>query len=128
MPCGMYGALTEAGCGVMGVTVVGGSGVGTQGGATSLEFNLGATNGNGTSMGITLCEHRGASEGERTGVGTGCCGIRVWSAVPCCTVLLNCEEFCDNRGAFCLVRDGSAAEKISESWRSACPMHLVTVR
>jgi hypothetical protein len=34
MSCGMYGALTEAGCGVMGMTVVGGSGVGTLGGAT----------------------------------------------------------------------------------------------
>jgi hypothetical protein len=54
----MYGALTEAGCGVMGMTLVGGSGVGTLGGATSLEFNLGVTLGDGTWMGITLCERR----------------------------------------------------------------------
>jgi hypothetical protein len=99
----MYGALTEAGCGVMGMTVGGGSGVGTLGGATSLEFNLGVTLGDGTWMGITLCERRGASEGERTGVGTGCCGIRVWSAGPCLTVLLNCEEFWSNGVACGLV-------------------------
>jgi hypothetical protein len=52
----------------MGMTVVGGSGVGPLGGATSLEFNLGVTLGDGTWMGITLCERRGSSEGERTGV------------------------------------------------------------
>jgi hypothetical protein len=40
MPCGMYSALPEAGCGVMGMTVVGGSGVCTIVGATSLECNL----------------------------------------------------------------------------------------
>jgi hypothetical protein len=68
----MYGALTVAGCGVMGMTVVGASGVGTLGGATSLDFNIGATLGDGTLMGITLCERQVASEGERTGVGTGC--------------------------------------------------------
>jgi hypothetical protein len=68
MPCGMYGALTEAGCGVMGMTVVGGSGVCTLVGDTSLDCNLGVTLGDGTWMGITLCERRGASEGERTGV------------------------------------------------------------
>jgi hypothetical protein len=68
MPCGMYGALTESGCGVMGMTVVGGSGVCTLVGATSLECNLGVTLGDGTWTGITLCERRGASEGERTGV------------------------------------------------------------
>jgi hypothetical protein len=50
----MYGALTEAGCGIMGMTVVGGSGVCTLGGATSLECNLGVTLGDGTWMGITL--------------------------------------------------------------------------
>jgi hypothetical protein len=54
MPCGIYGALTEAGYGVMGMTVVGGSGMGTLGGATSLEFNLGVTLGYGTWMEITL--------------------------------------------------------------------------
>jgi Asp/Glu/hydantoin racemase len=68
MPCGMYGALTEAGCGVMGVTVVGCSGMCTLVGATSLECNLGVTLADGTWMGITLCERRGESEGERTGV------------------------------------------------------------
>jgi hypothetical protein len=54
MPCGIYGVLTESGCGVMGITVVGGSGVDTLGGAKSLEFNLGVTLGDGTWMGITL--------------------------------------------------------------------------
>jgi hypothetical protein len=54
MPCGIYGALTEAGCGVTGMTVVGGSSVGTLGGATSLEFNIGFALGGGTWMGITL--------------------------------------------------------------------------
>jgi hypothetical protein len=44
----MYGALTEAGCGVIWMTVVGGSVVGTLGGATSLEFNVGVTLGDGT--------------------------------------------------------------------------------
>jgi hypothetical protein len=58
MPCGMYGALTEAGCGVMGMTVAGGSGVCTLVGATSLECNLGVTLGDGTWKGITLCERR----------------------------------------------------------------------
>jgi hypothetical protein len=64
----MYGALTEAGCGVMGMTVVGGSGVCTIVCATSLECNLGVTLGDGTWTGITLYDHRGASEAERTGV------------------------------------------------------------
>jgi hypothetical protein len=58
----MYGALTEAGCGVMGITVVDGSGMGTLGGATSQELNLAVTLGDGNWMGITLCERRGASE------------------------------------------------------------------
>jgi hypothetical protein len=51
--------------------------------------------------------------------GGGCRGILLGLGVPCCTVLLNCEEFCDDGGACCEVPDGSAAEKISESWRSA---------
>jgi hypothetical protein len=68
MPCSMYGALTEAGCGVMGMPVVVCSGVCTLVGATSLLCNLGVTLRDGTSMGLTLCERRGASEGERTGV------------------------------------------------------------
>jgi hypothetical protein len=51
--------------------------------------------------------------------GIGCRGIHVGLAAPCCTVLVNCEEFCDNAGACCEVPDGSAAEKISESWCSA---------
>jgi hypothetical protein len=56
MPCGMYGALTDAGYGVMGMTVVGGSGVCTLVGATSLECNIGVTLGYGTWMGLILCE------------------------------------------------------------------------
>jgi hypothetical protein len=48
MPCGMYGALPAAGCGVMGMTVGGGSGVSTLRGATSLGFNLGVTLRDGT--------------------------------------------------------------------------------
>jgi hypothetical protein len=51
--------------------------------------------------------------------GIGCRGIRLGLTVPCCTVLLNCEEFCDNGDACCEVQDGSATDKISESWRSA---------
>jgi hypothetical protein len=102
------------------MTVAGGSAVVTLGEATSLGFILGITLGDGTLMGITLCERRGASEGDKTGVGgSGCHGIRVGLAVAYCTVLLNCEEFCDNGGACCDVPDGSAAEKISKSWRSA---------
>jgi hypothetical protein len=102
----------------MPVTV--GSDVVTLGEATSLGFILGVTLGDGTWMGITLCERRGASEGDNTGVGGSVChGIRVGLEVPCCKVLLNCEEFCDNGGACCEVPDGSAAEKIYESWRSA---------
>jgi hypothetical protein len=50
------------------MAVVGGSGVGTLGDATSLEFNLVVTLGDGTWMGITLCDRRGENEGERTGV------------------------------------------------------------
>jgi hypothetical protein len=64
MPCGMYGALPEAGCGVMGMTVVGGSGVCTLVGATSLECNLGVILGDGTRMGLILCERRGVGDGE----------------------------------------------------------------
>jgi hypothetical protein len=102
------------------MTVAGGSDVVTRGEATSLGFILGITLGDGTWMGITLCERRGASTGDKTGVGgVGFRGIRVGLEVPCCTVLLNYEEFCDNGGACCEVPDGSAAEKISESWRSA---------
>jgi hypothetical protein len=54
MPCGIYGAWTDAGCGVIGMTVVGDSGVVTLRGATLMEFNLGVTLGDGTWMGITL--------------------------------------------------------------------------
>jgi hypothetical protein len=54
MPYGIYCALTDAGCGVIEMTVVGGSGVGTLGGATLLEFNIGVTLGDGNWMGITL--------------------------------------------------------------------------
>jgi hypothetical protein len=68
MPCGMYGALMDAGCGVMGMPVVGGSGMCTLGGATPLECNLGVTLGDGTWMGFILCDRRGVSEGEPIGV------------------------------------------------------------
>jgi hypothetical protein len=92
--------------------VAGGSALVTLGEAKSLGFILGVTLGNGTWLGITLCERCGASEGDKTGVdGSGCRGIHVGLAVPCFTVLLNCEEFCDNGGACCEVPDGSAAEK-----------------
>jgi hypothetical protein len=59
MPWGMYGALPAAGCGVMGMTVGGGSGVSTLGGATSLEFNLDVTLGDGTWLGLIRCERQG---------------------------------------------------------------------
>jgi hypothetical protein len=59
MPCGMYCALPAAGCVVMGMTGGGGSGVSTLGGATSLEFNLGVTPGDGTWHGLIRCERRG---------------------------------------------------------------------
>jgi hypothetical protein len=51
----------------MGMTVVGGSGVGTLVGATSLECNLGVTLGDGTWMGLILCERRGVGDGEPIG-------------------------------------------------------------
>jgi hypothetical protein len=63
MPCGMYGALTNAGCEVMRMTVVGGSGVCTLVGATSLECNLGVTLGDGTWMGLIICERRVVGDG-----------------------------------------------------------------
>jgi hypothetical protein len=64
----MYGALPEAGFGVMGMTVVGVRGVCTLVGATSLECKLGVTLGDGTWMGLILCDRRGASEVEPIGV------------------------------------------------------------
>jgi hypothetical protein len=64
MPCGMYGALTDSGCGVTGMTVFGGSGICTLVGATPLKCNLRVTLGDGTWMGLILCERRGAGEGE----------------------------------------------------------------
>jgi hypothetical protein len=67
MPYGMYGALPDAGCGVMGMMVVGGSGVCTLVGATSLECNLGVTLGDGTWMGLIRCERRGVCDGEPNG-------------------------------------------------------------
>jgi hypothetical protein len=74
--------------------VVCGSAVVTLGGATSLEFNIGVTLGDGTWVGITLCERRGASEGKNIGVRVnGCRGMRLGLAVSCCTVLLNSEDF-----------------------------------
>jgi hypothetical protein len=68
MPCGMYGALADAGCGVMGMTVVGGSGMCTLVDATSLECNLGVTLRDGTWTGLILYERRGVIEGEPIGV------------------------------------------------------------
>jgi hypothetical protein len=64
---GMYGALPAAGCGVMVMPGGGGSGVSTLGGATSLEFNLGVTLGDGTWLGLIRCERRGKVDGELTG-------------------------------------------------------------
>jgi hypothetical protein len=52
----------------MGMTVGGGSGVSTLGGATSLEFNLGVTLGDGTWMGLIRCECRGEVDGELKGL------------------------------------------------------------
>jgi hypothetical protein len=57
MPCGMYGALLAAGCGARGMTGGGGSGVRTLGGATSLEFNLGVTLGDGTWLRLICSGH-----------------------------------------------------------------------
>jgi hypothetical protein len=71
MPCGMYGVLPAAGCGVIGMTGGGGSGVSTLGGATSLEFNIGVTLGDGTWLGLIRCERRWEVEGELTGLWTG---------------------------------------------------------
>jgi hypothetical protein len=71
MRCGMYGALPAVGCGVIGMTGGGGSGVSTLGGDTSLEFNLGVTLGDGTWLGLIRCERRGEVEGELTGLWTG---------------------------------------------------------
>jgi hypothetical protein len=77
MPCGIYGALADAGCGVMGMTVVGGSGVHTLVGATSLECNIGVTLGDGSWMRLIIFEHRGVSEGEPIGVWNCCGGLGV---------------------------------------------------
>jgi hypothetical protein len=54
MPCGIYGALSEAGWGVSGTTSVSGSSSVTLGEATSLGFNLVVTLRYGTWLGITL--------------------------------------------------------------------------
>jgi hypothetical protein len=61
------------------MTVAGGSAVVTLVEATSLGLIIGVTLGDGTWMGITLCERRGEREGDNTGVGGvgGCRGIRV---------------------------------------------------
>jgi hypothetical protein len=67
MPYGMYGALPEAGCGVMRMSVGGGSLVCTLVGATSLECNQGFTLGDGTWMGLIRCERRGVGDGEPNG-------------------------------------------------------------
>jgi hypothetical protein len=71
----------------MGMTGGGGSGVSTLGGATSLEFNLGVTLGDGTWQGLIRCELRGEVEGELTGLWTGWGGNGV-GMVGCCRVVL----------------------------------------
>jgi hypothetical protein len=120
MPCGMYGALPAAGFGVMGMTVGGGSGVSTLGGATSLEFNLGVTLGDGTWLGLIRCERRGEVDGELMGLCTGCGGIGVGLVGRCGTVVPIVVGCSDGGSVGGTGRVGSAAEKISESWRSAC--------
>jgi hypothetical protein len=120
MPCGMYGALPAAGCGVMGMTGGGGSGVSTLRGATSLELKLGVTLGDGTRLGLIHCERRGEVEGELTGLWTGW-GGNGFGLVGCCWIVLPIVVGRSDGGAVGGAgRVGSAAEKISESWRSAC--------
>jgi hypothetical protein len=120
MPCGMYGALAAAVCGVMGMTVGGGSGVSTLGGATSLECNMGVTPGDRTWLGLTRCERRGEVDGEPTGLCTGCDGIGVGLVGRCRTVVPIVVGCSDGGAVGGAGRVGSAAEEISESWRSAC--------
>jgi hypothetical protein len=98
----------------------GGSGVSTLGGATSLEFNLGVTLGDGTWQGVSRCERRWEGDRELTGLCTGWGGNGV-GLVGCCRIVFSIvvgrSDGVAVRGA---ARVGSAAEKISESWRSAC--------
>jgi hypothetical protein len=104
----------------MGTTGDGGSGVTTLGGATSLELNLGVTLGDGTWMGLIRCERRGEVDGELTGLCTCCGGIGV-GLVGCCRTVVPIVVGCSAGGAVGgYGRVGSAAEKISESWHSAC--------
>jgi hypothetical protein len=65
----------------------GGSGVSTLGGATSLEFNLGVTLGDGNWQGLIRCERRWEVEGELTGLRTGWGGNGV-CVVGCCQIVL----------------------------------------
>jgi hypothetical protein len=104
----------------MGMTVGGGSGVSTLGGATSLEFNLGVTLGDGTWMGLIRCERRGEVDGELTGLCTCCGGIGVGLIGFCRTVVPSVVGCSDGGAVGGAGRVGSAAEKISKSWRSAC--------
>jgi hypothetical protein len=100
----------------------GGSGVGTLGGATSLEFNLGVTLGDGTWLGLICCERRGEVDGELTGLcaGWGGSGSGV-GLVGCCSIVFPIVVGRSDGGAVGGAgRAGSVAVKISESWRSAC--------
>jgi hypothetical protein len=104
----------------MGMTGGGVSGVSTLGGATSLEFNLGVTLGDGTWLGLIRCERRGEVDGELTGLCTGWGGNGV-GLVGCCRIVFPIVVGRSDSGAVGGAgRVGSAAEKISESWRSAC--------
>jgi hypothetical protein len=116
----MYGALSAAGCGVMGMMVGDGSGVSTLGGATSLEFNLGVTLGDGTWVELIRCERQAEVDGELRGLCTGWGGIGVRLVGRCRTVVPIVVGCSDGGAVGGSGRVGSAAEKISESWRSAC--------
>jgi hypothetical protein len=97
----------------MGMMVGGGSGVSTLAGATSLEFNLGVTLGDGTWLGLIRCDRRGEDDGDLTGLCTGYGGICVGLVGRCRTVVpivVGCSDGGAVRGAG---RVGSAAEEIS---------------
>jgi hypothetical protein len=104
----------------MGMTGGGGSGVSNLGGATSLEFNIGVTLGDGTWLGVSRSEHRGEGEGYLMGLWTGWGGKEVGMVGGCRIVLLIVVGWSDGRAVGGSGRVGSAAEKMSESWRSAC--------
>jgi hypothetical protein len=104
----------------MGMMGGGGSGVRNLGGATSLEFNIGVTLGDGTWLGLIRCERRGEVDGELTGLCTGW-GVNGVGLGGCCCIVFPIVVGRSDGGAVGGAgRVGSAAEKISESWRSAC--------